>query len=245
MFTAYIPDGEDCSDLDKLPSKIRDNGSDEWRIADLHKLRSELEELYPCMQIIIDYLLSSRKNKDMPLRGDHSDIFYVWCSLTIAANRAFAVTPDAPMNYFYDYKMSFQEFIESDSMPKFDADYDDYDSDDEDDDYDWEKEQKRREEERKQRIAEKRKRYEDDCVIVKKIPTFSGKAFVASGVDNEDEIKAFLTDKGAFLRKSISGKTNYLIVSPECAGDSKYKAVLDQAAKGHTIEVIFYEDFKP
>lgn len=241
VFTAYIPDGENCSDLDKLPSKIRDNSSDEWHIADLNELRLELEELYPSMKIIIDYLRSSRKNKDIPLRGDHSDILYVWCSLTIAANRAFAVTPDAPMNYCYYDRMSFQEFIESESMPVFDDDDDDYDydynSDEEDDEeYDWE-------EERKQRIAEKRKRYEDDCVIVKSIPTFSGKTFVASGIDNEEEIKSFLTDKGAFLRKSISGKTDYLIVSPEWAGDSKYKAVLEQAAKGHSVEVIFYDDF--
>lgn len=27
------------------------------------------------------------------------------------------------------------------------------------------------------------------------------------------------------------------------AGDSNYRAVLEQAAKGHTVEVIFYEDF--
>lgn len=45
------------------------------------------------------------------------------------------------------------------------------------------------------------------------------------------------------MRKSISGKTNYLIVSLERDSDSKYKAVLEQDAKGHTVEVIFYEDF--
>ncbi len=118
-----------------------------------------------------------------------------------------------------------------------------YSIDEDDEDYDWEDEQEYHEEECKKRIAEKCKRYEDDCIVVKSIPSFSGKTFVASGVGNEDEIKSFLTDKGAFLRKSISGKTNYLIVSPERDSDSKYKAVLEQYAKGHTVEVIFYEDF--
>ena len=118
-----------------------------------------------------------------------------------------------------------------------------YSIDEDEEDYDWVDEQGYLEEKRKKRIAEKCKRYEENCIIVKSIPSFSGKIFVVSGVGNEDEIKSFLTDKGAFLRKSISGKTNYLIVSPERDSDSKYKAVLEQDARGHTVEVIFYEDF--
>ena len=135
-----------------------------------------------------------------------------------------------PCNPFYSDDGDYDDDEEED------GDYDDGEEDD--DDYDWETE-------RKQCIAEKRKRYEDNCVIVKAIPEFNGKTFVASGVDYsaEKKIKSFLENNGAFLRSSVSGKTNYLIVSPELAGDTKYCAVLGQATKGHTVEVIFYDDF--
>lgn len=89
----------------------------------------------------------------------------------------------------------------------------------------------------------KRKMYEEDCVVTETIPSFVGKTFVVSGIYNDEDIRTFLTNNGAFLRKSISGKTDYLIVSPEFAGDSKYKAVLEQEEKGHTVKIIFYDDF--
>lgn len=85
--------------------------------------------------------------------------------------------------------------------------------------------------------------YEEDCVVTETIPSFRGKTFVVSGIYDDEDIRTFLTNNGAFLRKSISGKTDYLIVSPEFAGDSKYKAVLEQEKKGHTVKIIFYDDF--
>ncbi len=91
--------------------------------------------------------------------------------------------------------------------------------------------------------AKLRKKYENSCVIVKSISEFKGKTFVATGFEDTSELKTFLTAKGAFLRQAISGKTDYLIVIPEGAGETKFKAVLQQAVKGHTVEVIFFEDF--
>ncbi len=90
-----------------------------------------------------------------------------------------------------------------------------------------------------------KQRFIDNCIIVDSITSFEGKTFVATGLDFEsDDIKKFLTEKGAFLRSSVSGKTDYLIVKPETAGNSKYNAVLNQArCKGHIVEVIFYDDF--
>lgn len=102
----------------------------------------------------------------------------------------------------------------------------------------------------KREITRKLYKYKKNCVIVKSIPDFNGKTFVASGFKVTEkgriigeEIKNFLSQQGAFLRQEISGKTDYLIVYPENAGSGKYKAVLEQAKKGHTVEVIFYEDF--
>ena len=93
-------------------------------------------------------------------------------------------------------------------------------------------------------IAQNREKYEDNCVSVKTIPSFEGKNFAGTGRFNEDKVFAFLESKGAFWRTVVSDKTDYLLVFPDKYDETKkYEAVLEQAQKGHTIKIVFSEDF--
>jgi hypothetical protein len=245
MNAVYLPGGRNCPDYDKATASI---DTSEWAVADLTELRRELKELKPCIDKIYSWIRSKRTSEDRPLRGIHSDILYVWCSMTIAANRAFALTGDAPMNYdYYDPdKESFKDFeppyfgeYNGGSTIRLGADYED--------DSDWEEDAQQREEElqrQRERIAAKWQRYYDNCIVTKTVNKFQGTTFVLSGMDNEDEIKKLIESKGGFCRKQISGKTDYLVVYPPGAGDSKYRDVLAQKEKGHTVKVIFANDFR-
>ncbi|MCR5121204.1 MAG: TerD family protein [Ruminococcus sp.] len=110
----YLPDGVSNPAVERLVS------SDKWTDSSLDSLRAELAEIKPCIDIIYNYLGKNR-DRSKVLRGIHSCILYVWCSLTIAANHAFALTTDAPVSCDFGERndISFasfepQAFIESD-----------------------------------------------------------------------------------------------------------------------------------
>lgn len=92
MNMLYLPDAAFCSDIQQ-ESQLRENilrlG---WFAADLYALRTQLEELQPLMEKLHDWLMDTGK----PLRGIHADLLYVWCTMTLAADRPFAVTADVP-----------------------------------------------------------------------------------------------------------------------------------------------------
>ncbi len=104
--TVYLPDG-----VRNVPALERLVSSDKWTDASLDSLRAELAEIKPCIDIIYNYL-SQDRDPSGALRGIHSCILYVWCSLTIAANRAFALTTDAPVSCDFGERsdMSFASF---------------------------------------------------------------------------------------------------------------------------------------
>jgi hypothetical protein len=119
--TVYVPNGEKSSYKDELPDTIKYASDDtQWYIGDLNRLREELTELYPCMIKITEYLQDTRKNDNLQLCGDHSDILYAWCTLAIASNYAFAIVSceSCESNEQYD-RPTYQEFIECDLMPDF------------------------------------------------------------------------------------------------------------------------------
>lgn len=109
METFYLPRGRNCPQAREL----LDEYGEHWGVADLYQLREELMELYPCIEKIYHWLDQQRHDRTKPLRGIHSDIVYVWCALSLAANRAFATTPDVPMNYdfFYAPNEDFSDFL--------------------------------------------------------------------------------------------------------------------------------------
>ena len=71
---------------------------------------------------------------------------------------------------------------------------------------------------------------------------FDGTIFVESGV--LDSTMERITELGGQLRKSISGKTNYLVVNPEAAGEGKISAVIAQRENGKDIKVILLRDMQ-
>lgn len=78
--------------------------------------------------------------------------------------------------------------------------------------------------------------------LIAKAPqiTIPGSTFVLSGCESQkliDEIEAL----GGKNRQSVSGLTNYLVVEPVFAGNSKAEAVIAQRAKGKQVEVVLVE----
>lgn len=78
--------------------------------------------------------------------------------------------------------------------------------------------------------------------------SFYGKSFVLSGMEalgdeHEIDIEEAITEKGGVVRKSVSGKTDYLIVDPQWAGESKVKEAIGQQKKGSSVKIILGTDF--
>lgn len=72
---------------------------------------------------------------------------------------------------------------------------------------------------------------------------FEGCSFVLSGMEAigdelEISIEDEITSRGGVVRKSISGKTNYLVVDPSWSGESKAKAAIEQQAKGKPVKIV-------
>lgn len=81
--------------------------------------------------------------------------------------------------------------------------------------------------------------------IKDKIFAFSGLSVLPmSEAEKEEPIVLEVLSRGGQYRSKVSGLTNYLIVNPVFAGDSKMKAVIEQRKKGKNIQVILLEDFE-
>ena len=79
--------------------------------------------------------------------------------------------------------------------------------------------------------------------------TIDGKKFVFSGlggnlVGKDDPIIQKVIEKGGQYRKSVSGLTDYLVVNPADAGQSKIVAAIGQQQKGKGIKIIFLKDLE-
>ena len=79
---------------------------------------------------------------------------------------------------------------------------------------------------------------------------FAGKTFVLSGVSEEIlvdgnvvPVEKNILDQGGVIRQKVSGKTDYLIVDPRWAGESKTKNALEQQNKGKSVKIVLLEDF--
>ena len=65
----------------------------------------------------------------------------------------------------------------------------------------------------------------------------AGSTFVFSGVYDE-ELEKHVLEAGGVVRKKVSGKTNYLVVDPAHAGESKVAHAIEQREKGNLIHVV-------
>lgn len=78
---------------------------------------------------------------------------------------------------------------------------------------------------------------------------FEGKNFVFTGLswhaeEREHPIVLDVIARGGEYRSKVSGKTDYLVVDPSGAGDSKIQAVIEQVNKGKDIKVVLLRDLK-
>ncbi len=65
---------------------------------DLFALRDELCELYPVMADLAEYIRAHNADSGKPASGLLSDILYAWCSLSLAADKAFMMI-EGPVSY--------------------------------------------------------------------------------------------------------------------------------------------------
>lgn len=65
----------------------------------------------------------------------------------------------------------------------------------------------------------------------------AGSTFVLSGIHDEDFENA-VVNAGGVIRKKVSGKTDYLVVDPAHAGESKVAHAIEQREKGKMIHIV-------
>jgi hypothetical protein len=78
--------------------------------------------------------------------------------------------------------------------------------------------------------------------------SFIGSLFVFSGFDHAFEKEYPIVQKvmehGGQYRSKVSGLTNYLVVDPSLAGDSKMEAAIEQLKKGKSITIVLLDDIE-
>ena len=179
-----------------------------------------MEYIYPAVKVLYDSLAEDRDTSET-LEGNESDIVYAWIALAMAAEGPF-FTKDGPMNYGFGWPGEEEEWQAN-----------------------WEAEEAARVEEEAEQWMRKYEKYlEDDPVI-----DFNGSIFVFSGLaghwaEKEHPTVQKVIEKGGQYRSKVSGLTNYLVVNPGYAGQSKIVAVMEQLQKGKNIKVILLEDLE-
>lgn len=195
------------------------------QIGSLDGLRKELEYIYPAIEKIYEDLAAGRDHSE-PLTGNDSDILYAWCALAYAARAPF-FSEDGPTMYMHSQIKSEEELQ---------AEY----------------EARRRKaiEERaemsKQFMASYGKYFEKNPKIV-----FADKKFVFTGlkarvfeIDDDTNYKQLIEDRGGLTRKSVSGVTDYLVVDPAGAGDSKITTAIENQKNGKPVKIILLDELR-
>jgi|GEM_PF-1352314 len=229
----FVPDGVTQADKKKLlPSKEDKDRVKQMKekfpsyreilseVHSLNALRKDLAYIYPAVKALWDSLEEER-DYDEALLGNEADIVYAWCALALAAKEPF-FTEDGPMSCFFS-----QPVDEAAQQAR------------------WEAEEAERAEEAAEEWMRKYEKYlEDDPVI-----DFNGSIFVFSGLaghwaEKDHPTVQKVIEKGGQYRSKVSGLTNYLVVNPGYAGQSKIVAVMEQLQKGKNIKVILLEDLE-
>lgn len=232
----FIPDESDPADREKLlPSQEDFDRVKRMRevfttynevlpeVHSLNALRKDLAYIYPAIQVMWDDLAKDR-NYDEALLGNEADIVYAWCALALAAKEPF-FSEDGPMTCYFSRILS-----EEEKQAK-------------------EEEKRAKYEEEQAKYAERWLQKYGKYVETNPLIDINGSLFVFTGLGHagpkkENPVVQKLIEKGGQYRSSISGRTNYLVVNPREAGESKIEAVLEQREKGTDIKVIFLEDLK-
>ena len=191
----------------------------------LDALRKDLEYIYPAIEKIYEDVKESRDYNE-PLTGNDGDVLYSWCALAYAARGPF-FSEDGPMTCWFSQ-------IETE-----------------------EERQKKEEERRKEEIelrAEISKQFMSSYgEYIEENPSieFKDKKFVFTGlkarifgIGDDTDYEGLIEAKGGFTRKSVSGVTDYLVVDPAGAGDSKISKAIENQESGKPTKIILMEDLR-
>lgn len=216
----FLPSQEDKDRVKEMKAKLPSYNEILCEVHSLEALRKDLEYIYPAVKVLYDSLAEDRDTSET-LEGNESDIVYAWIALAMAAEGPF-FTEDGPMNYGFGWPGEEEEWQAN-----------------------WEAEEAARVEEEAEQWMRKYEKYlEDDPVI-----NFNGSIFVFSGLaghwaEKDHPTVQKVIEKGGQYRSKVSGLTNYLVVNPGYAGQSKIVAVMEQLQKGKNIKVILLEDLE-
>lgn len=229
----FVPDGTSQADKQKLlPSKEDLDRVKHMKeifpnyreilceVHSLNALRKDLKYIYPAVKALWDNLKEER-DYDKALLGNEADIVYAWCALALAAKEPF-FSEDGPMNCFFS-----QPVDEAAQKAR------------------WETDEAEHVDEATEEWMRKYGKYlEKDPVI-----DFNGTLFVFSGLighwaEKDHPTVQKVIEKGGQYRSKVSGLTNYLVVNPGHAGQSKIVAATEQLKKGKNIKLILLEDLE-
>jgi hypothetical protein len=216
----FLPSQEDKDRVKEMKAKLPSYNEILCEVHSLEALRKDLEYIYPAVKVLYDSLAEDRDTSET-LEGNESDIVYAWIALAMAAEGPF-FTEDGPMNYGFGWPGEEEEWQAN-----------------------WEAEEAARVEEEAEQWMRKYEKYlEDDPVI-----DFNGSIFVFSGLaghwaEKDHPTVQKVIEKGGQYRSKVSGLTNYLVVNPGYAGQSKIVAVMEQLQKGKNVKVILLEDLE-
>lgn len=216
----FLPSQEDKDRVKEMKAKLPSYNEILCEVHSLEALRKDLEYIYPAVKVLYDSLAEDRDTSET-LEGNESDIVYAWIALAMAAEGPF-FTEDGPMNYGFGWPGEEEEWQANREA----------------------EEAARVEEEAEQWMRKYEKYLEDDPVI-----NFNGSIFVFSGLaghwaEKDHPTVQKVIEKGGQYRSKVSGLTNYLVVNPGYAGQSKIVAVMEQLQKGKNIKVILLEDLE-
>ena len=215
-----LPSKEDIDRVRQMKEKFPSYREILSEVHSLNALRKDLKYIYPAVRALWDKLKEDR-DYDKALLGNEADIVYAWCALALAAKEPF-FSEDGPMTCFFS-----QLLDEEEQRAK------------------WEAEEAELAEKDAEEWMRKYGKYlEDDPVI-----DFNGKKFVFSGLtlrslEKNDPIVQQVIEKGGQYRSAVSGLTDYLVVDPRYAGQTKIVAVTEQLQKGKDIKVVLLEDLE-
>lgn len=235
VHVVYVPQEIIDNEIDSLFSRMMNNKP----VCSLDALREDLSALEDVMAVIHNGLLEGR-DRNKPLEGVLADVLTAWCALCVASRKPF-FSEDGPRAYYYAYpktplnteavsiplgnpeNQERTERAENESHPVTDHIKTDLSSDSEE----W------------------MEKYGEHVTSNPQIQ-FDGKLFVFTGFgsssDLDDPLVQAVLAKGGQHRKSISGKTDYLVVDPERAGEAKSRQAVERIEQGCKIKIVLRKD---
>lgn len=214
----FEPSKDELEELKTMKEKFPTYNPILSQVGSLDGLRKDLEFIYPAIEKIYEDVRANRDFSE-PLASSDGDILYAWCALAYAARGPF-FSEDGPTSCWFSQPLSEEE----------------------------------------RRIASEKERKElcdkwlkTNGKYLEKNPQidFSGKKFVFTGLgyrqysmEDETPYTQLVEDRGGLTRSKVSGVTDYLVIEPAGAGESKLNEALEQQGNGKPVKIILIDDLR-